>query len=131
VRWWVQFLSPVSRINSIIKRRFWGDSRRFGEIQGDLRRFREILRRKLQLIQASNKKSNSKHKGKKCVQSANSTRTCGKFTLPLYVILFDDVFGFFPSFSVCFEELVEFFSYVFFAFAAQDFSASASAFPLR
>ena len=46
------------------------------------------------------------------------------------MVLFDDVFGFFASFSVGFEEFVEFFRDVFFAFAAQYFAASASPFPL-
>ena len=49
-------------------------------------------------------------------------------TLPFYVVLFDCVFGFFPSFLMVLQESVEFFSDVFFAFAAEHFAAFASAF---
>ena len=48
--------------------------------------------------------------------------------LSFYVVLVDYVFGFFPSFLMRLQEMVEFFSYVFFAFATEHFASSALAF---
>ena len=61
---------------------------------------------------------------------ANIFRSQRTAALPFDVVLLDGVFGFLAAFTVHFEEAAEFFGYVFFAFPAQDFSASAFPFPL-
>ena len=45
------------------------------------------------------------------------------------MVLFYDVFGFFPSLLMHLEKRIEFFSYILLAFAAEHFSSLAPAFP--
>ena len=52
-------------------------------------------------------------------------------SLPFYVEVVYYVFGFLSAFLMLFQEIIEFFSYAFFAFTAENFATSTSAFEFR